>query len=187
MQEKIKNIVLYVGSFCSVIFAVAYIAFTSVMLVGLQVELTLETGLYILISNAVGLCISFSLRLQGVDLGKNKKEVAEMIDRYDRLTNKKKKDKKLKGLSSFWIQSEIQDILIKGLVIGVMSIGLIYVSIEGSKDWGLLLTAITNLLMYFSFGALALVKAYNFVTQDYIRVLDERIQRLEGGKTDETA
>jgi hypothetical protein len=79
----------------------------------------------------------------------------------------------------FWITSTIQDIVSKVLVIVISTAGLIYIVVVGSNDYNMLILAFANIMMFISFGLLALVSAYNFFNEKYIPFILEQIEEKE--------
>lgn len=75
----------------------------------------------------------------------------------------------------YWITSACSDIIVKCLTIGLTSVGMVYIMIEGSQDWNLLLLAGVNLLMFAGFGLISLTKAYDYYNDVYVPYMKERI------------
>ena len=69
--------------------------------------------------------------------------------------------------------------LIKCFTLALTSVGMIYIVIEGSGDYNLLLLAAVNLLMFAGFGLISLVKTYDFYNQSYIPYMKERIEEAK--------
>ena len=69
------------------------------------------------------------------------------------------------------------------LTLGATTIGLIYIVIQGSNDYNMLLLAIVNLLMFICFGFLSLVNAYDFFNQKHVPYM---VEQLKNGKAKET-
>lgn len=75
----------------------------------------------------------------------------------------------------YWITSACSDIIVKCLTLGATSVGMVYIMIEGSQDWNLLLLAGVNLLMFAGFGLISLTKAYDYYNDVYVPYMIERI------------
>ena len=64
-------------------------------------------------------------------------------------------------------------------MLALTTIGLIYIVIQGSRDFNLIWLAIVNLLMFISFGLVQLVKAYNNFNNNYIEYVKEQLKEGE--------
>ena len=100
-------------------------------------------------------------------------ENQEIITRYYKT---KTKDKKTRSIKFFWTASVIKDIIVKCLTLGATTVGLIYIVIQGSNDYNLLLLAVVNLLMFICFGFISLVNAYDFFNNRHIPYMVEQLE-----------
>lgn len=87
----------------------------------------------------------------------------------------------------FWAKSITGDAIGKALTVGLTTAGIIYIVVEGSQDYSLLLLGVVNLLMFACFGLISLVKAYDFYNNNYIPYIQERINEIEAEKHLEVA
>ena len=148
-EKHIKSTLTYIGSIGAILMVIAYIVIVLIMIFGFKSGKTIKQSLIFASVNAiVGLLIMQFLKVQGVDFAKQIPENKEITDKYYTTDTK---DKKFKSMKSFWISSIIKDVIIKGLSIITTSVGLIYIVIEGSQDYNLLLLALTNLVMFICF------------------------------------
>lgn len=172
-EEKIKPLLTYVGTIGAVLMAIAYVAIVFIMVFGFYVDQSFSQTLGFAIVNAViGLIIMQLLKVQGIDLAKNLDTNQEILKEYQ---NTKTKDKINHSISYFWITSLLKDFLLKALGIAVTTMGIIYVVIQGSNNYSLLLLAIVNLIMFACFGLLNLVKAYDFFNEQHIPYIVETL------------
>lgn len=172
-EEKVKPILGYIGIIGSALMAVAYLFVVVVMIKGFKVQPATSTFLFAGINAVIGLLISNFLKYQGIAF-------AEMIPANQTIStayyNTKTHDKKTHGLSYFWVTTLVKDVLVKGLSFIVATTGIIYIVIEGSNDWNLLLLAFVNLTMFICFGLLSLVKAYDYYNNVYVPYMNEKIK-----------
>ena len=68
---------------------------------------------------------------------------------------------------------------IKGISIIVTTLGAVYIVIQGSQDYTLLLLAVVNLIMFICFGLLSLVNAYDFYNEQHIPYILGKIKEAE--------
>ncbi len=171
-EEKIKPLLLYVGTIGAVISSCAYIVLIVTLINGFQVHNTTTTITFAGINAVVGILIANFLRYQGVAFAANIDENKTLIKEY---YGTKTKDKKNHSIKYFWVKNIISDLLTKGVTMAFTTCGLIYIIIVGSKDWSLLLLAFVNLALFICFGLIALDKAYDYYNTVYVAYLKERI------------
>lgn len=172
-EEKVLPILHYVGLIGAVVMSVAYIILVAVLINGFKAEKTLKTTIFAIVSAGVGFIIMQFLKYQGKTFAELKEENKVLLDEY---YGSKTKDKKSHSMVYFWVKTGVSDFLIKVVSIAATNIGLIYIMIEGSHDYGLIALAIVNLLMFISFGFLSLVKAYNYFNRVYMEYIKEKLE-----------
>lgn len=182
-EAKIKPILSYVGAIGATILMIAYIILVFVLINGFKVEEILQTSIFGIVTAAVGFVIMQFLKIQGISFAKNKPDNLKVVAEYKALKPESQKKKKSRNILHYWITSVIKDIIIKCGSVAITSIGLVYICIKGSGDYGLLLLALVNLLMFICFGFLALTKAYDFYNEEYVNYMKEKIE--EGAKKDD--
>lgn len=175
MQEKLINVLKYIGIIGATICSVAYIFVVIVLIQGFKVETTTQTVIFAVVNAIVGFIIMQFLKVQGEQFAKNKPENKKIIDEY---YNSKTKDKKLHSMRYYWITSIIQDIFTKVLTVFASTFGIIYIVVVGSNDWNLLMLAFVNLLLFICFGLLALNNAFEFFNNKHIPYMKEKIREV---------
>ena len=178
-ERKIKPILLYVGTIGAIAASVAYIILMVVMVIGFKSETTLQQSLTFSIVNAVvGFIIMQFLKIQGVDFAKQLPKSIEVLEEYKRLKQIEKSEKKYHSMTYFWVKTVISDVLVKVVTIMVMTSAIIYIVIEGSNDYNMLLLALVNLILFACFGLISLVKAYDFYKDMHISYLSKECNRM---------
>lgn len=172
-EKKIKPLLQYVGAIGAAIMSVMYIVIIIVLIVGFESHDLLNTTIFSVVNAVVGLIILQFLKIQGISFAKGLKENQDIIKQY---YNNKTPDKKLKSIKQYMISSTILDIIIKGTGLVISSVGIIYIVIQGSNDYTLLLLAIVNLLLFISFGILGMNKAYEFYNNYHIPYMKEQLK-----------
>ena len=175
MQEKLINVLKYIGIIGATICSVAYIFVVIVLIQGFKVETTTQTVIFAVVNAIVGFIIMQFLKVQGEQFAKNKPENKKIIDEY---YNSKTKDKKLHSMRYYWVTSIIQDIFTKVLTVFVSTFGIIYIVVIGSNDWNLLMLAFVNLLLFICFGLLALNNAFEFFNNKHIPYMKEKVREV---------
>ena len=175
MQEKLINVLKYIGIIGATICSVAYIFVVIVLIQGFKVETTTQTVIFAVVNAIVGFIIMEFLKVQGEQFAKNKPENKKIIDEY---YNSKTKDKKLHSMRYYWVTSIIQDIFTKVLTVFASTFGIIYIVVVGSNDWNLLMLAFVNLLLFICFGLLALNNAFEFFNNKHIPYMKEKVREV---------
>lgn len=174
-ETKVKPILTYVGTIGAVLTGIAYVAVVCIMICGFSAVKDFSQSLVFAVINAlIGIVIMQLLKIQGIDLAKQKKENIDILKEY---YNTKTKDKKLHSIKYYWTTSVIKDILTKGASIAATTIGIIYVVVAGTQDYSMLLMAFVNLLMFACFGLLTLVKAYDFFNEKHMPFIKDQLEK----------
>ena len=173
-EKRIKPILQYIGAIGAVLMSVMYIVIVMVLIVGFKAQNLQQTIIFAVVNAIVGLIIMQFLKIQGISFAKNLPENIPVINEY---YNTRTNDKKLKSIKSYLITSTIKDIIIKGLSIVISTAGIIYIVIEGSRDYSLLLLAVANLIMFICFGLLALNSAYDFYNNYHIPYMKDKLNK----------
>lgn len=175
-EKSIKPVLLWVGTIVASIMAVAYIIVAFVLIEGFKAKELLTTTVFAAVTAAVGFCIMQMLKIQGQSFAQELPENKKILEEYYK---NKTKDKKNHSIKYFWVTSVIKDVISKCSTLALTSVGMIYIVIEGSGDYNLLLLAATNLLMFAGFGLVSLVKTYDFYNQSYVPYMLEKIEEAK--------
>ena len=175
-ETKIKPVLSYVGAIGAGLMSIAYVIVVFVLIRGFQATIIFNTLVFAAVNAIVGFIILQFLKVQGISFAKLIPENDKIIKEY---YSTKTKDKKPRSMQFYWITSVTKDIFTKCLSVAITSAGLIYIVIQGSNDWNLLLLAIVNLIMFICFGFLALVNAYEFFNNKFIPYMEEKIDETK--------
>ena len=175
-ETKIKPVLSYVGAIGAGLMCIAYVIVVFVLIRGFQATVIFNTLLFATVNAIVGFIIMQFLKVQGISFAKLIPENDKIIKDY---YSSKTKDKKPRSLQFYWTTSIIKDIFTKCISVAITSAGLIYIVIQGSNDWNLLLLAMVNLIMFVCFGFLALVNAYEFFNNKFIPYMKEKIDETK--------
>ena len=175
-EKKIKPTLEYIGTIGSVLMAMAYIVVIFVLIYGLKAQSFIQTLTFSIVSAIVGLGIMQLLKIQGITFAQSIPENKLILDEY---YNTQTQDKKARSLKYFWVSSLIKDIIIKGLTLMISTAGIIYIVIQGSEDYILLLLGVINLILFACFGLLSLTRAYDFVNNSHIPYIKQQIEKVK--------
>lgn len=177
-ENKIKPLLQYVGTIGAVLMSIAYIVVVLVLVVGFKVKSIEQSVIFAVVNAIVGIIIMQFLKIQGIDFAKSLPENQEILNKY----YVKRKKTKSYSIKYYWIISVIKDVIMKGLSIAITSAGLIYIVIEGSSDYNLLLLAVVNLIMFICFGFLSMTSAYDFYNEKHIPFIKDKLIEIENNK-----
>lgn len=177
-ESKIKPLLQYIGTIGAILMSIAYIVVVLVLVVGFKVKSMEQSLVFAAVNAVVGLIIMQFLKIQGIDFAKALPENQEILSKF--YTSRKKN--KYYSIKYYWTTSLIKDVIVKGVSIAVTSAGLIYIVIEGSSDYNLLLLAIVNLIMFICFGFLSMTSAYDFFNEKHMPWIEDQLLELEKKK-----
>ena len=177
-ENKIKPLLHYVGTIGAVLMSIAYIVVVFVLVVGFKVKNVEQSIVFATVNAVVGIMIMQFLKIQGIDFAKSLPENQEILNKY----YTKRKKTKLYSIKYYWATSVTKDVIMKGVSIAATSAGLIYIVIEGSSDYNLLLLAVVNLIMFICFGFLSMTNAYDFYNEKHIPFIKDKLIEIENTK-----
>ena len=171
-ETRIKPLLNYIGLIGAILTSIAYIFVVIVLIFGFHVRSLPQTITFAVVNAIVGLIIMTFLKVQGIAFAKLIPENKKIMDEY----NLKKPKSPHHDIKHYWVVSTLKDILFKAFSIGLTSTGLIYIVIEGSQDYNLLLLSAVNLIMFICFGMMSLVSAYDFYNDNHIPYIKEKLE-----------
>lgn len=179
-EKHVKPILIWIGTIVSAIMAVAYIIVVFVLIKGFKVDTILNTTIFSLVTAIVGFCMMQMLKIQGQSFAANTEENKKIVKEYTKTFSTK--NKKAHTMRYYWVTSGTVDILTKCVTLALTSIGMVYIMIEGSQDYNLLLLAVVNLLMFAGFGLVGMVNTYDFYNESYVPYMLEQIKNINKEK-----
>jgi hypothetical protein len=139
---------------------------------GFQAKTFTQAIIFAIVGAVIGIIIMVFLRYQGISFAKLIPENQDILKLYNEETPKTK----FHSLKYYWIKTTISDVVIKGLSVAISTAGIIYIVIEGSQDYKLLLLAFANLILFACFGLIALSNAYDYYNEQYVPYMKEQIE-----------
>ena len=180
LNETIKSLLIYVGFAAAGISAIAYIIITFVMVKGFTTDLQLSNQItFAVIGAIVGVSITISLIMQGVEFAKRDDKAQAIMQAYYKVLNKQKKEEELHTIDHYIKWAIIKTVIIKGFTVAITSFFVLYIFIEGNGNWSLLGLAFANIFMFIGFGLVGLSNAYDFYLKQHIIVIEELTKKLE--------
>lgn len=180
IEEKIKNILLYVGTAAAIIAGIAYVGVTYVIVEGFESAFDRDKQiLFAALGAGFGLVVTMLLRSQGVALAKRTEMSQQVMKQYYTVLNKRKSIKKLRTIKFYMVINTIKDIITKAITIGITTYLVIYIFAEGNGDYSLFTLALSNICMFAGFGLIALAKTYDFYIEEHIPAIEEITRKLK--------
>ena len=179
-ETKVLPILKYIGFIGTGILIVAYIVVVMVLIQGFKIQANLNMFVFAFVNAVIGFFILQFLKFQGESFAKNLPENKPIIEAYYKTRTK---DKKVKSMQSFWISSTIKDLFLRAGSVALSTFGVIYIVIQGSNDYNLLLLALVNILLFVCFGLLALNKAYEFYNNRHVPYMVEKLNEVAAKPT----
>lgn len=160
MQNKSHEILLKtlnnIGIIGAILAAIADIVFVIIFVVGISIEQNNTSSVLFSVINAlIGVLINVLLRFQGKKYAEI--ENSELCNKFYR---KKVKDKTPMSMDKWLILSTIKDIIIKGGSAVFSIFGVVYISIEGSKNPIQILITLVTLVLFTCFGLINMNSSY---------------------------
>ena len=171
-EEKIQPLLVYTGFIGAILSGVMYIVVTIVLIMGFQAKTFTQAIVFAIVGAVLGMIIFFFLRYQGISFAKALPENQKVLEQYNTKTPKTK----YHSLKYFWIRTTIADIVTKGCTVALSTAGIIYIVIEGSQDYKLILLAIANLILFACLGLVALSNAYDYYNEQHVPYMKEVIE-----------
>ena len=178
-DKRVKPTLKYVGSIGAVITTIVYIIIVFMMIFGFSVSNFQQALAFAIVNAVVGLIIMQFLKIQGIAFAKAIPENEKILKEYADAQPKKARTHSIKF---YWVTSIIKDVIIKAAMTALTTAGIIYIVIQGSRDYILLLLALANLLMFVCYGLVSLVNAYDFFNEKHVPFIQEKIDERKEEK-----
>lgn len=161
MQEKSHEILLKllnnIGIVGAILAGVADVLFVVIFVVGIKVEIEIKSSIMFSTINAgVGVLINILLRYQGQKYAEIENE--ELCRKFYK--DKVKKKKKYISMEAWQALKSLQDIVVKGALTVFGIYGVIYISVEGSKNPVQILITLVTLILFTCFGLMNMNSSY---------------------------
>lgn len=180
MQKKshqaLMSVLNNIGIVGSILFAIADIIFVIIFVVGIKIDIEKKAiVLFAIVNSIVGLAINSLLRYQGQRYAEIENEDLRKLF-YD----KKAKERKHTLTMNVWQSIEIfKDFIFKGCSTAFSIFGIVYLSIEGSKNPIQILLCITNLILFACFGLISMNNSYNRYYDVQVPYMELKIKEKE--------
>ena len=176
---KVLNNIGVVGA---ILAAVADVIFVIIFVVGIDMEQEFKSSVIFAIVNAlIGILINVLLRYQGQKYAEIENE--DLCNRFYR--KKVKESKKFISMTTWNIISTIKDFIIKGCTTAFSICGVVYISIEGSKNPIQILITLVTLVLFACFGLISMNSSYYRFYNVQVPYMELKLQEKEFEKTGE--
>lgn len=170
---KILNNIGFIGA---VLAAIADIIFVIIFVVGIDMRQEFSSSVVFAIVNAlIGILINVLLRYQGQKYAEIENE--ELCNKFYR--KKAKENSKFISMSTWNIISTIKDFIVKGITTTFSICGVVYISIEGSKNPIQILITLVTLTLFACFGLISMNSSYYRFYNVQVPYMELKIQERE--------
>lgn len=181
-HEALLKVLNNVGIIGAVLAGVADLIFVLVMVFGLKIETDLRSVIIFAIVNAlIGIMINILLRFQGQKYAEIENE--ELCKKY---YDKKVREKKYMSMTKWMALKTLQDVLIKGCTTAFSIFGVIYISIQGSKNPVQILLTLITLVLFACFGLMGMNASYSRFYNIQVPHMEHAIEERAANATKKT-
>lgn len=180
MQKKSHEVLLKllnnIGVVGAIIVAVVDIICVMIFVFGISIKSnTKSTIIFSIINTLIGLLINILLRYQGQRYAEIENE--EICSKY--YHKKIKETKRYVSMNVWQVLCAIKDITMKGITTSFSIFGVIYISIEGSKNPIQILITLATLLLFVCFGLINMNSAYCRFYNKQIPYMQNKLKERE--------
>lgn len=175
-HEALIKILNNIGIIGAILASVADLIFVIIFVVGITIDVKGKSNIIFSVINAgIGVLINILLRYQGQKYAEIENE--ELCNKFYR--KKASERKKTLSMEKWQILQSLKDIIIKGGLTSFSIFGLIYISIEGSKNTVQILMTIVTLILFACFGLMNMNTAYNRFYNVQVPYMELKIKEKE--------
>ena len=156
-HQALLTVLNNIGVLGAILAGVADIIFVVIFVFGINIEISISSTIIFAIVNAlIGLLINILLRYQGIKYAEIENE-----DLLKKFYNKKAEtNKKPIDINTWQLLQGIKDFIIKGFTTVFSIFGIVYISIQGSKNPIQLLITLVSLILFACFGLVSMNSSY---------------------------
>ena len=156
-HEALLKILNNIGLIGAILSGIADLVIVIIFVVGVDVDIDMGTNIIFSVINAIiGIMINSFLRYQGQKYAEIENQ--ELCDKFYR--KKVKENRKYLSMTLWQIINIVKDIIIKGITTIFCIFGVIYISIQGSKNPIQILITLLILILFGCFGLMSMNLSY---------------------------
>lgn len=156
-HEALMKVLNNIGIVGAILAGVADVIFVIIFVIGVDMRQEFSSSVLFAVVNAlVGILINFLLRYQGQKYAEIENE--ELCTKFYK--KKVKENKKFISMTTWNVLSTIKDFVIKGVSTAFSICGVVYISIEGSKNPVQILITLVTLVLFACFGLMSMNSSY---------------------------
>lgn len=175
-HEMLLKLLNNIGIVGAILAGIADIIFVIIFVFGIKIDAQTNTVIvFAIINSLIGVLISVLLRYQG-----QKYAEIENEDLCKRFYAKKVKETKIFISMNTWqLINFIKDLIIKGAATTFSIWGIIYISIEGSKNPIQILITLVTLVLFACFGLISMNSSYCRFYNEQIPYMENKLKEKE--------
>ena len=174
-HEALMKLLNNIGIVGTVLVSIVDIIVVIIFVEGIKIDIDKRsTAIFASINALIGVVINVLLRYQGKKYAEL--EHQELCDKFYR---KKVKEKKYMSMETWLLLCSIKDIFTKGATTAFAIFGVIYISIEGSKNPIQILISLSMLVLSICFGLMNMNSSYGRYTNVQVPYMELQIKQKE--------
>lgn len=176
-HKTLLSILNNIGIIGSILAGIADVIFVIIFVVGIDIYInTTSTMLFAIVNALVGLLINILFRYQGIKYAEIENE--ELVEKFYK---KKAEEEKVPISICLWqtIQG-IKDFFIKGATTAFSIFGIVYISIQGSKNPIQILITLASLILFTCFGLISMSSSYSRYYNIQIPYMEKKVNEIKG-------
>lgn len=157
-HEMLLKLLNNIGVVGAILAGIADVIFVIIFVVGVKINVSIKASIiFAIINSLIGVLINVLLRYQGQKYAEIENQ--ELCNKFYK--KKVKESKKYISMTAWQAISALFDIIIKGgtAIFGIF--GIVYISIEGSKNPIQILITLVTLVLFACFGLMNMNSSYN--------------------------
>lgn len=175
-HEILMKLLNNIGIVGAIIVSIVDIICVMIFVFGIEIKTnTKSTIIFSIINTLIGLLINVLLRYQGQRYAEIENE--ELCSKY--YDKKIKETKRYISMNAWQVLCLLKDISVKGITTSFSIFGVIYISIEGSKNPIQILITLATLLLFTCFGLINMNSAYCRFYNKQIPFMQNKIKQKE--------
>lgn len=171
-HETLLKILNNIGIIGAILAAIADVVFVVIFVVGISIEQNNTSSiLFSVINSLIGVLINVLLRYQGKKYAEI--ENSELCSKFYR---KEVKEKRYISMEKWLLLQTLKDIILKGGSAVFSIFGVVYISIEGSKNPIQILITIVTLILFTCFGLINMNSSYTRYYKTQVPYMEMKIK-----------
>lgn len=175
-HEMLLKLLNNIGIVGAILAGIADIIFVMIFVFGIKIDVQNNAIIvFAVINSLIGVLISILLRYQGQKYAEIENE--DLCKRF--YAKKVKENKRFISMNLWQLINVIKDLIIKGATTAFSIWGIIYISIEGSKNPIQILITLVTLVLFACFGLINMNSSYCRFYNEQVPYMENKLKEKE--------